>query len=211
MIFYTNRACLLNRFVANAPKSKGVPTHHQAVFQTEILTLKKSRFMAHARHVHSEGEALQFLEELRTTNKRIADATHNIVAYRIEEEAKKEGENPAGLSHCDKKSFETRARTKKQQQKHKAQPNQTQFEELVTTTTTANQNRTSSTMMMIERRDDDGESGAGDQVLSLLRRHHIVNVIVVVTRWYGGIHLGADRFKMVNQAAKQVLQDMSLI
>lgn len=28
------------------------------------------------------------------------------------------------------------------------------------------------------------------------------NVIVVVSRWFGGIHLGPDRFKHINSAAR---------
>lgn len=32
------------------------------------------------------------------------------------------------------------------------------------------------------------------------------NVLVVVTRYFGGIHLGADRFKHINQAARSALE-----
>ena len=31
------------------------------------------------------------------------------------------------------------------------------------------------------------------------------NVLVVVTRYFGGIHLGPDRFKHINQAARNAL------
>jgi putative IMPACT (imprinted ancient) family translation regulator len=31
-------------------------------------------------------------------------------------------------------------------------------------------------------------------------------VLVVVTRWFGGIHLGPDRFKHINQAARDALE-----
>lgn len=34
----------------------------------------------------------------------------------------------------------------------------------------------------------------------------IDNVLVVVTRYYGGIHLGPDRFKHINQAARNALE-----
>ena len=37
------------------------------------------------------------------------------------------------------------------------------------------------------------------------------NVIVVVSRWYGGIHLGSDRFRHINNAAQQVLTAANLI
>jgi putative IMPACT (imprinted ancient) family translation regulator len=32
-----------------------------------------------------------------------------------------------------------------------------------------------------------------------------MNVVVVVSRWYGGTLLGPDRFKHINNAARQVL------
>lgn len=33
----------------------------------------------------------------------------------------------------------------------------------------------------------------------------VKNVVVVVSRWYGGIQLGPDRFRHINNAARQVL------
>lgn len=41
--------------------------------------------------------------------------------------------------------------------------------------------------------DDDGESGAGAKLAALLELMGVQNVFVVVTRWYGGVHLGPDR------------------
>lgn len=32
------------------------------------------------------------------------------------------------------------------------------------------------------------------------------NVLVVVTRWYGGIHLGPDRFKIINNCTRIMLE-----
>lgn len=29
---------------------------------------------------------------------------------------------------------------------------------------------------------------------------------MVVSRWYGGVHLGSDRFKHINQAARDALE-----
>lgn len=31
------------------------------------------------------------------------------------------------------------------------------------------------------------------------------NVVVVVTRWFGGTHLGPDRFKHINVAAREAV------
>lgn len=42
-------------------------------------------------------------------------------------------------------------------------------------------------------RDDDGEGGAGDKLLNLLQQCDVEGVAIIVTRWYGGIHLGPDR------------------
>ena len=33
------------------------------------------------------------------------------------------------------------------------------------------------------------------------------NVLVVVSRWYGGIQLGPDRFKHINNCARQILEE----
>lgn len=37
------------------------------------------------------------------------------------------------------------------------------------------------------------------------------NVMVVVTRWYGGVHLGPDRFKHINNCARQLLEEYGYI
>lgn len=43
-------------------------------------------------------------------------------------------------------------------------------------------------------RNDDGEAGAGDVILRMIQREGLDDHIIVVTRWYGGVHLGGDRF-----------------
>jgi hypothetical protein len=58
-------------------------------------------------------------------------------------------------------------------------------------------------------RDDDGETGAGDRVLFLLDRLNLDNVAVCIVRWYGGIQLGADRFKHISNAAREALTALS--
>lgn len=89
--------------------------------------------------------------------------------------------------------------------------------------------------------EDDGESQAGGRLLHLLQVDNSVylssfcnkkkltqkiiidpikpflqimeakNVLVVVSRWYGGIHLGSDRFRHINNAARQVLTAADMI
>lgn len=46
-------------------------------------------------------------------------------------------------------------------------------------------------------RNDDGEAGAGAVILKMLEREGLVDCVVVVTRWYGGVNLGGDRFAHV--------------
>lgn len=56
-------------------------------------------------------------------------------------------------------------------------------------------------------KNDDGESGAGMVILRMLEREDIRNHIVVVTRWYGGKHLGGDRFRHVQDAVRMYLAE----
>lgn len=53
--------------------------------------------------------------------------------------------------------------------------------------------------------DDDGETAAGLRMLHLMTIMDVWNVVVVVSRWYGGTHLGPDRFKHINAATRDVL------
>jgi hypothetical protein len=53
--------------------------------------------------------------------------------------------------------------------------------------------------------DDDGETAAGSRILHLMQLMDVWNVMVIVTRWYGGILLGPDRFRIINTAAREAL------
>ncbi|CAG9537262.1 unnamed protein product [Cercopithifilaria johnstoni] len=55
--------------------------------------------------------------------------------------------------------------------------------------------------------EDDGEIGAGAKLLNLLELMKAKNVLVIITRWYGGIHLGPDRFRHICNLARQILVD----
>ncbi|NDV53214.1 MULTISPECIES: YigZ family protein [unclassified Salipiger] len=57
-------------------------------------------------------------------------------------------------------------------------------------------------------KNDDGESGAGMVILRMLEREEVRNHIIVVTRWYGGKHLGGDRFRHVQDAVRTYLKSM---
>ncbi|KAL9642018.1 hypothetical protein ABK040_004071 [Willaertia magna] len=122
------------------------------IIHGEAYTEKKSKFIAHLAKVHSLEDVNIMLSQLKEDDK-IANATHNICAYRIVLDDNK----------------------------------------------------------MLENRDDDGETGAGDQVLYLLQRLNVENCCCVVTRWFGGIKLGSDRFKIIVNVAKKTLVDHNFV
>ena len=53
--------------------------------------------------------------------------------------------------------------------------------------------------------DDDGEPAAGGRLLHLLQRMDVWGLLVVVSRWYGGIKLGPDRFSIINNIAREAV------
>ena len=53
--------------------------------------------------------------------------------------------------------------------------------------------------------DDDGENLAGGRLLRLLQVMDVWNVLVVVSRWYGGVKLGPDRFSIINDVAREAV------
>lgn len=57
-----------------------------------------------------------------------------------------------------------------------------------------------------EWKNDDGETWAWQCILWQLQRKNIINGVVVVTRYFGGIQLHADRFKHVVDATKIFLE-----
>ncbi|KAK9471600.1 ribosomal protein S5 domain 2-type protein [Dipodascopsis tothii] len=114
---------------------------------SEVVTDRKSRFVARAIAVESPADALAKLAVLKT-DKHIARATHNMTAWRI---------------------------------------------------------RRAGTDVTYQDCDDDGESAAGGRLLHLLTLMDVWDVMVVVTRWYGGVHLGPDRFKHINVVARDAL------
>uniref|UniRef100_A0A8D0FUU3 Impact RWD domain protein n=1 Tax=Strix occidentalis caurina TaxID=311401 RepID=A0A8D0FUU3_STROC len=59
--------------------------------------------------------------------------------------------------------------------------------------------------------EDDGETAAGGRLLHLMQILNVHNVLVVVSRWYGGILLGPDRFKHINNCARNVLVEYNYV
>jgi len=55
-------------------------------------------------------------------------------------------------------------------------------------------------------KNDDGEAGAGMVIVRMLERESLHNHVVIVTRWFGGKHLGGDRFRHVADAVRHYLE-----
>ncbi len=54
---------------------------------------------------------------------------------------------------------------------------------------------------------DDGEAGAGNVILQVLEGAGVQNHVIIVTRWFGGKHLGGDRFRHVAEAVRVYLAE----
>ena len=120
----------------------------------DLLKDRKSIFQGHICIVKNRQEAIEAVEYLKSTSKKIATATHNITAYRIMNPITKKLEKD-----CD----------------------------------------------------DDGETAAGKRLLHLLDLLKVETCVVIVTRWYGGIHLGPDRFKHINNCARDTLKYFKIV
>lgn len=125
---------------------------------SEVITEKKSTFLARAVQVTSLAQAQAFLDHLTATDKKVAVASHNISAWRIKQ--KKDG-----VSSSDPDAAET----------------------------------------VVQDYDDDGETAAGGRLLHVMQLMDVWNVLVVVSRWFGGIHLGPARFRLINDAGRDAL------
>ena len=123
------------------------------ILHGEPITDRKSTFQAHLVKVSSEQEMENAVRDLKM-NRKVANATHNIVAYRI-----------------NKKD----------------------------------------SSVILQDFDDDGEHNAGSRLLHLLQILNVQNYVMIVSRWYGGIHLGPDRFKHINNCARNLLKTAKVI
>lgn len=52
---------------------------------------------------------------------------------------------------------------------------------------------------------DNGEYGAGRTLLNLLHKNRITNKVILVTRHYGGKHIGVQRFQLIEKVAQSAL------
>ncbi|KAF9923350.1 hypothetical protein FBU30_006566 [Linnemannia zychae] len=135
-----------------SPRLSGRPGIFQIRSGAPIVD-RKSVFIAHLAPIRQAGEVPWMIQQLKEENKKVIKATHNIMAYRVE-----------------------------------------------------NENGT-----IAQDNDDDGETAAGSRLLHLMSILDVKNVVVVVSRWYGGIPLSADRFKHINNAARLLLDECGYI
>lgn len=56
---------------------------------------------------------------------------------------------------------------------------------------------------------DNGEKGAGSKLLDFLVQRDVINKLVIVTRWYGGSHIGALRFRHIICCSADSLKNSS--
>lgn len=54
---------------------------------------------------------------------------------------------------------------------------------------------------------DDGEKGAGGLILQMIQRAELTDHVIIVTRWYGGRHLGGERFRHVAESVRHYLAE----
>jgi len=59
---------------------------------------------------------------------------------------------------------------------------------------------------ILEGKNDDGEIWWWNCILKILRESNLVNWLVIVTRYYWGVHLNADRFKHILNATKTIVE-----
>ncbi|KAJ5947633.1 hypothetical protein N7466_000648 [Penicillium verhagenii] len=123
---------------------------------SDVVTEKKSTFLARAARVTSLAQAQAYLDHLTATDKKVAVASHNISAWRIK-------------------------------QKKNTSPGSDAAE------------------TQIQDYDDDGETAAGGRLLHVMQLMNVWNVVVVVSRWFGGIHLGPARFRLINDVGRDAL------
>lgn len=123
---------------------------------SDVVTEKKSVFIGRAAHVSNGNQVEVLINHLISTDKKVAAATHNISAWRIQ------GKRKSGV-------------------------------------------REDTSGTIVQDCDDDGETAAGGRLLHLMQLMDVWDVVVVVSRWYGGIKLGPDRFRIINGVGKDAL------
>jgi hypothetical protein len=66
---------------------------------------------------------------------------------------------------------------------------------------------TTNTGYVSEQSDDDGETGAGALLLRVMRDLGATDTLVVMTRWFGGVMLGPDRWRLMRNVVTAALTE----
>ena len=53
---------------------------------------------------------------------------------------------------------------------------------------------------------DDGEWQGGSVIMDMLKKSNSVNIIVMVSRKFGGVYLGKERFDLIKKCASEALK-----
>ncbi|TQS33823.1 hypothetical protein Golomagni_05820 [Golovinomyces magnicellulatus] len=64
---------------------------------------------------------------------------------------------------------------------------------------------------MSEGFNDDGEKNGGQYLLDLLRGENLDGILLVVSRWYGGIMLGPERWRIMSNVSRDCLSQRLMI
>lgn len=139
---------------------------HLTIIHGEITKERKSTFQSHLCSVHSMADVDLFRRTV-LSDKRIAQATHNITAYRFT--------GPL-LGH------------------------NTTEQGIVSSSSAYN-------VISFHDYDSDGEIAAGGKLAEMMRLMCVGGVAVIVSRWFGGVLLGSDRFKLICNSARKLLEE----
>lgn len=132
---------------------------HLRIIHGEITKERKSTFQSHLCAVQSMADVELFRYAV-LTDKRVAQATHNIAAYRFTGQSVGHGGAEHGTANISFHDY-----------------------------------------------DSDGETAAGGKLAEMMRLMGVDGVAVIVSRWFGGILLGPDRFKFICNSARKILEE----
>lgn len=63
----------------------------------------------------------------------------------------------------------------------------------------------------LEVSNDNGEPPAGSRLMQVIKSNNISNVLLVVSRWYGGKKLGSERFRVIDDVAKGIIDQFKKV
>ena len=152
------------------------------IYRGDAIVDRRSEFVGHAARVTSEAEVRAMMTVL-LADKRIGKASHNMLAYRFRRRAVPTPRSIGGSLV--------------------PMPDVTDAD--------ADADADADTGILVSDNDEDGESGAGVRMSSLLELAGVEDACVLVTRWYGGVHLGPKRFAHISNTARSALSAAGLL